>query len=385
MTSLRVVLLALAFISVASRLQAQPAVEFSRAAALWEARDFAAAYEALVIYRNQDFGRSFEVDFMLGTSACRIAEKRERGAAFLEVDAARLCGPADVRRHRGETIVHRELQNCMGVGSPSSGTVPRLQQVVTAGGRYQGKTFYWLDQQSQECAGFASHCGRRARAACASRLARQIRLGVQVRAERIASSAVPNGGTQAVFPPLRHCQRSRSHRRATGGCKPDPRAAPRFRSQLRYARAGSLYLRLPDAVDRRTEPAGFTASWAEPELRRDRLFAARRPVDRGGAVIPTTSFGSLFHELFHLMARSNFGNIRIGSMKGYRLTVRGFASQRDGFAGWKLARPGACALRRDIPHWRFLIENHGPADRTGSWRRRVPDNHSMESDFAATG
>src|SRR5262245_31418299 len=64
---------------------AQPDVAaFARAKRLWMQQDFPAAYEALKQYRDVDYGRSFEVDFMLGTCACRLPGRIERGAAFLE-------------------------------------------------------------------------------------------------------------------------------------------------------------------------------------------------------------------------------------------------------------------------------------------------------------
>src|SRR5262245_9371242 len=62
----------------------QPAVNFlSEAKRLLSEQKFFEAYELLKSIRASPWGRSLETDYMLGASACRLADRRDRGRAFL--------------------------------------------------------------------------------------------------------------------------------------------------------------------------------------------------------------------------------------------------------------------------------------------------------------
>jgi hypothetical protein len=383
MTLLRILLLLLASVGVTPSLQAQPAVELARAAALWEAKDFRGAYQALFAFRRGDFGRSFEVDFMLGTSACRIPEVRPNGAAYLEWT---LRAYADRLTPQGFEIIVRELANCrMSSPPPDAAPVPQLQQVATAGGRYQGKTFYWLDTDSRNALG--SHLTTGVVPVPLQVLAaRQIRLGDRAGAERVARSAVPNGVTR-VF--ARFVVTSDARHTATQLADAN-RILERYldffvrtygmRSPDRY-----IFVYLTPSIDGLSRLAsrhhGLSMNFgAIAYSLRDDLSIA--------AVIPTTSFGSLFHELFHLMARSNFGDIPGWLDEGIASLYEVSQARADGFVGvgnWRgkvLAR-----FREHIPSLKVLIENSRPMrlDASTARNRDLDEGMVREAIFSATG
>ncbi|MHB8766786.1 MAG: hypothetical protein ACYDA8_20955, partial [Deferrisomatales bacterium] len=60
------------------------ATAYDRGKAHWRAAEYPAAHPLLLDARREPYGRGPEVDYMLGTGGCRVAELRAWGASALD-------------------------------------------------------------------------------------------------------------------------------------------------------------------------------------------------------------------------------------------------------------------------------------------------------------
>jgi hypothetical protein len=370
---------------IASAALAQPGVEaLSPAKRLWVQQDFPAAYEALKRYRDSDYGRSFEVDFMLGTCACRLPERRERGAAFLEwVNYTYF----DQLTNEGRRVVDAELSLCRANARPLSipASLPVMrQQMVTAGAQIQGKMYYGEGGQPS-----STYLVRAVPLPEGRARARWIERGNERDALQLARQAMP-GAKVKIF--SRFVIVSKSNH-------PDEKLADANHLLERYLAffvqnygmrepQQYVFVYLVPSVDQLQELAsrhhGMTLSFGTIAYSfRDDLSLS--------AVIPGGLYGSLFHELFHLTARSNFGDIPTWLDEGIAALYEVSEASAGGFRGTPNWRGQVLMRFRDrIPSLRELIKQNNPAladadDRSsGDETRESADLAAQRAIFAAT-
>jgi hypothetical protein len=286
---------------------AQPSIDaLATGKRLWMQSQFSAAYEYLAQYRESPFGRSFEVDFMLGTCACRMPGHRERGADFLEWVRYTY---SDRLTAEGRAVVNAELESCKGQQPPAAlpATLPAVGHMVTAGASLQGKIFYWANRDEDQRAGIASYLTNAVPLPEDRIRERWIAIGKEADALRLAQQALP-GARVKVF--------SRFVIASKAG-HTDAQLTEANRLLDRYlaffvqgygmrAPANYMFVYLVPTID---GLGAFASHHHGLRLSYGTIAYSFRDDLSIAAVVPGRTYGSLFHELFHLAARSNFGDI----------------------------------------------------------------------------
>ena len=113
---------------------------YDKGKASWQQGNYPQALEYLLSYRQQPYGRMPEVDYMIGTSACRVPGKEGKGARILEwmLYAYPLTQPTRER-------VVSEKNNCQ-LNTNVQVSVEDIEGEISAGMSARGKTFYWTDR-----------------------------------------------------------------------------------------------------------------------------------------------------------------------------------------------------------------------------------------------
>lgn len=271
----------------------------------WLATDYPPAYDKLGEFRREPFGRRPEVDYMLGTSGCRMTGKEEWGARVLRytlynyplVDGSR-------------ALVRRELALCQAATSPLGPMTANAQMVdsfVAAGASGSGKMWAPADRVNP----VLTYPARHVRALPAQELElRRVPLGQPEKATAMVRKLAPNLRSVAVterFVLASSANHTANELRQIG------EHLTRYLGFL-----GRVYdIDLPDR---------YIAIYLVPsmgELRKLALslhgldMGANSPIigytyrddESAVAVIVGTGTGTLFHELFHLSAHRQFGDI----------------------------------------------------------------------------
>jgi hypothetical protein len=269
---------------------------------LWSLGDYRAAYVFLKRVRESDFGRSFELDFMLGTSACRLSELRERGARFL---LWILYTYSDKLTKEGRDVVQTERIRC--ANSTLNAEYPTVPDAVnstaTAISRYSGKTFYFGDRSLP----LIAYPTKKNIIPASVIQQRTIPIGHSAEAIRQAKLAAPKS---RVLVSNRFVIASQS--KHTEG-------------QLRQASSmlewtmdffiGKFQMRPPKhyihvfLVPSMENFARFSWRYHGLKLSVETIAYSSSEDLSIVAIIPRLIYGSVFHELFHLLARPNFGDI----------------------------------------------------------------------------
>jgi hypothetical protein len=367
---------------IANAATAQPATErLAIAKRLWAQQEFALAYESLKRYRDFDYGRSFEVDFMLGTCACRMAERRERGAAFLEWVRYTY---SDRLTDEGRQVIAAELALCRANtrSPPAPASLPAARQMVTAGAQLQGKTYYYGNRDQPSLTRLA-----RAVPLPQERIReRWIKIGDEQGAMRLAQQAMPGAKTRIYS---RFVIISKSNHTDADLIDAN-RLLERYldffvQNYEMRASQDYIFVYLVPSIDHLQELAsrhhGMDLSFGTIAYSfRDDLSLA--------AVIPGRLYGSLFHELFHLTARTNFGDIPTWLDEGIAALYEVSVAADGGFRGvpnWRgkvLER-----FRNQLPSVRELIRQDNPALADADDRRSREATEELETEraiFAAT-
>ena len=140
--SFRLVIVSVAAIVWGVRAEAQNAALFERGRQHWEATRYVEAFPDLRAYRLEYQGRNALVDYMIGTSACRMDTQKQFG--FRALDWLLYSYPLS---EQGRSLVRKERDLCLGVMLQTAETL-QLAQMVAAGVTGRGKTFHWADQNT---------------------------------------------------------------------------------------------------------------------------------------------------------------------------------------------------------------------------------------------
>ena len=313
--------------------------------------DYGGAYMQLKHIRAQDYGRSFEVDFILGVSACAMDENRDWGRGMLEWVSYTY---RDKLTERGRAVVQDEFVGCRSGHRPSPGRF--YNNLVQAGVRMQGKTFYWADSRPA-----ASLSLRSVPPPNAGDAPRAVPRGSVAAAERQGARAMPGGRTH-VF----------SRFAITTSAGHTDRQLRELNDLLeryfgfftaRYGmRAPASYIHVYlvptlDALNR------FAARYHRMQLHYGTIAYSFRDDLSLTAIIPGSQYGSTFHELFHLLARSNFGDIPTWLDEGVAALYEVSQLQGGEARGVPNWRGGVLQqFAADIPSLLDLIKQTAPLD-----------------------
>lgn len=270
----------------------------------WLAAAYPLAYPPLYSYRGGPYGRTAEVDYMLGTSACRMDGRQSWGARVLNYI---LYSYALTEKSRQQVLVERDL--CRSGGALAALTPESrngLDDLIgtSATATARGKMFYFAEDES-----IAAYPAKRKREMTRAELeARLVPVG---EAERIA----------AVLRPLA----PKGARVRTVGRFAFVTGAGQTDAELNEIAAQlERYVTFLTAEYELAVPADYLTIYLAPSIDAVREIAERV---HGLDVSPSTlgytfqddfsaavftvgpQTGTLRHELFHLLVRSSFGDI----------------------------------------------------------------------------
>lgn len=270
----------------------------------WVAGEWRDAYEELVLHRKEPYGRRVEVDYMLATSACRISELRAWGAATLaRIPYAYPISP------KARTVVAAEGVQCSTVAALAATGLPPDAPQIAAGMEAVGKLFYWADRAVP----VNSYPARRKREISSDELSR--RIVPRTEAATVESKARERLGALGLGAMKTSASShfvivTRGSQTAVG--------LEKIAAQL------ETYLGFLERRYGVADPSAFVSVYLAPNVAELRKIAEDlhgldvSPATIGYTfaddlsvvgVVPGEQIGTLFHELFHLMARASFGDI----------------------------------------------------------------------------
>lgn len=269
----------------------------------WKEGNYRDAYTHLWRYRETPYGRSAYVDYMLGTSGCRLEDLREWGCDVLAWMLNRYA-----LSEQGRAVVREELSVCKS-GNPSTtisaDSVTMIASLIGASARASGKTYYWMDKDEH----FNSYPAYRVKEIPKQELeARLIPLGERDRALRETEARAP-GFRVAVY-----------DRFILAG-----RSGHSMELMDKMARYLETYLRFLEREYGVVLPETYVTVYLVPtsdELIKQakRLhgiqvsratfgYSFRDDLSVVVAIPNQFLIGTIMHEFFHLAVRSHFGDI----------------------------------------------------------------------------
>jgi hypothetical protein len=294
----------------------------------WLAALYPEAYDPLFAFRGQPYGRTAEVDYMLGTSACRISGKRAWGANVLNY--IQYAYPLTTQSRRQ---VAAEYGLCRGSGAlapVANATGLQSGRLVAAGATARGKLYYMPGPSGQPAAAYPAF--RVHEIPPADLLAREVALGQPERAAAALAAALPAGARTKVIGRFAFVAAAGQSDAELARLADVLEAYVRF-LQRTYGlkppdRYVTLYL-LPDIAAVQTvalkahglNVSPSTLGYAYP----DDLSVV--------ATIQGAEAGTLLHELFHLLVRQSFGDVPQWLDEGVASLYEVSARQGDTFRG----------------------------------------------------
>lgn len=270
----------------------------------WEEGRYRDAYTHLWRYRQTPYGRSAYVDYMLGTSGCRLDDLRQWGCDVLEWMLSRYA-----LSEQGRSAVRNELALCRSTSSPGAisppGVATTIASMVGASARSSAKSYYWIGKDEQ----FNSYPAYRVREISKQELeARLIPIGARGNALHETQQRTP-GFEVVVYEHFVLASRS-GHSRDT---------------MDRMAKYLEQYIRFLERQYSVSLPKTFVTVYMVPTsddlikhaerlhgLRVSRVtfgYSFRDDMSVIVAIPNEFLIGTIMHELFHLAVRSNFGDI----------------------------------------------------------------------------
>jgi len=291
-----------ALLALATVAHAAPDPRYVRGKTEWLAQRYPPASELLFDFRNRSSVRTAQIDYMIGTGGCRTKGRRVWGLGFLDWALYRYSlAPAS------RALVQRERDLCKGGGAlPGLGGTTAVAALQTAAGSWAQGKMYYLRNASEPVATYtAKPLGT---------------LDPAVLARRLVPIGNPTAIRAALQPTLPSAARlhivSRYAFVTTAG---------QSDSQLDTMAAQlDAYLTYLDRSYGIRLPPNYLTLYlvaSQDEMRavaRDRHMLDISPATIGYtfqddqsavALIPNEAIGTLFHELFHLVVRSTFGDI----------------------------------------------------------------------------
>jgi hypothetical protein len=294
----------------------------------WLAALYPEAYDPLFAFRGQPYGRTAEVDYMLGTSACRIQGRRAWGANVLNyIQYAYPLTTASRAQVAGEYKLCRDSGALPRV---SNATDLQLGRMVAAGATARGKLYYMPGPSGQPAAAYPAF--RVQEIPPADLLAREVTLGQPERVAAALAAAVPTGARTRVIGRFAF---------VTAAGQTDAQLAQLADTLEAYVRfLGRAYgLKPPDR---------YVTLYLLPDIDTVQKVALKAhglnvsPSTLGYAypddlsvvaMIHGAQAGTLLHELFHLLVRQSFGDVPQWLDEGVASLYEVSARQGDAFRG----------------------------------------------------
>jgi hypothetical protein len=303
----------------------------------WLATLYPEAYDPLMAFRGQPYGRTAEVDYMLGTSACRIQGRRTWGANVLNY--IQYAYPL-TRESRAQVAAEYGLCRGSGALAPVDAAArQQLSRLVSAGATARGKLYYMPGLGGAQAA--AAYPAFRVREIPVADLAaRQVPLGRAEAIKTALAGIAPAGARVKVVGRFAFVAAAGQSDAELGQLADVLEAYVRFLGKAyglkppdRYV---TIYL-LPDiaAVQKVAMSAHgldvspSTLGYAYPE---DLSVVA---------MIHGAQSGTLLHELFHLLVRQSFGDVPQWLDEGIASLYEVSTRQGDQFRG--------------LPNWRGRV------------------------------
>ena len=298
----RASLAACALLALATVAHAAPDPRYVRGKSEWLAQRYPPASELLFDFRNRSSVRNAQIDYMIGTGGCRTKGRRAWGLGFLDWALYRYSlAPAS------RALVQRERDLCHGGGAlPRLAGTTAVAALQTAAGSWAQGKMYYLKNASEPVATYtAKPLGTLDPAVVARRLV------------PTGNPAAIRAALQPALPPAARLYIVSRYAFVTTSGHSDSQLdtmATQLDAYLAYLDR-SYGIRLP--------PYYLTLYLvgSQDEMRataRDRHLLDISPATIGYtfqddqsavALIPGDAIGTLFHELFHLVVRSTFGDV----------------------------------------------------------------------------
>ena len=268
----------------------------------WLSRRYPPSTSLLFDFRSHQQLRSAQLDYMIGTGGCRTPGRRAWGMSYLDWALYRYSlSPAS------RALVLRERDLCR-----SGATLPALDGAVasaalqtTAGSWAQGKMYYLRNADEPIAAYSARPLGALDPAAVAKRL---VRIGDAADIAAALAPVAPAGARIHVV--------SRYAFVTGAGQSDDELAAIAVRLDAYLAFLDRTYgIRLPPyyltlyLVRGQADLRAIARDLHKLDVSPATIGYTFRDDQSAVALIPGTAIGTLFHELFHLVVRSTFGDV----------------------------------------------------------------------------
>ena len=275
---------------------------FQRGKRSWLGSKYQSAYEQLMIHRKTPYGRTPEVDYMLGTSGCRISGKQTWGADVLDWMLYAYPLTNESRNTvRYERDICRTSEAEMLTASVRPGEV---EDVISAGMSARGKTFYWVNRDIP------------VNSYPAKRIAKVDPNELKARLYPLGSKKIAQSGIKALVPEFRVAAYERFIVASTSNHSDTQmeNIATALESFIAFL-AKQYRFSLPDTyitiymvttveqlreLGRRIHGLDISPATIGYAFREDLSIVG---------VIPSNTIGTLMHELFHLSVRRDFGDI----------------------------------------------------------------------------
>ncbi len=268
----------------------------------WIEAHYPQAYPPLITYRAAPRGRTADVDYMLGTSGCRIADKRQWGGRVLNYV---LYSYALTETSRERVIKERDqCQSTSTLAALTPQAIGGLDHLVAAGATAQGKLFYFSGSQAA-----AAYPARQVKALSDEEVDRRhVAVGQAAQMKAALAPLAPDGARVVIVG---------RYAFVTGAGQSDATLGALARQLDSYV----AFLQSQYGI---TPPADYLTLYLMPDI-----ASVRRIADKvhGLDVSPSTlgyayqsdlsvtamvaggQSGTLLHELFHLLVRESFGDI----------------------------------------------------------------------------
>ena len=333
--------LALLALAAASQADAQSA-NYTRGRDNWLATRYPAAFPPLRLHRGEPYGRTAEVDYMLGTSGCRISGQRPWGARVLNYV---LYSYALTSESRAQVQAQRDLCAAKGkLAALPPEARQRLDRLVPAGATARGKMFSFDDDKT-----IAAYPARQTRALERAELERRlVAVGDPGKMETVLRSLAPAqartrvtgryafvttaGQTDAELDAIAAMlDRYVGFLQSEYGIRPPPHYL-------------TLYL-VEDIGDVQSVADSIHGLDVSPST----LGYAYQDDLSTVALIRGTQAGTLLHELFHLLVRGSFGDIP--------------QWLDEGIAGLYEVSAARGGRQEGLPNWRGRVLRNGWSER----------------------
>jgi hypothetical protein len=344
----------------------------------WRIPDYSGVLPQLIEYRKRPYGRNVQVDYMIATSLCRLDndESLHLGRQFFRRIMAAYELSVDNREQIG-----REYERCVEIAHTHQPPVVIAFSIGHADVGVRGKTFYWLDQQNGPLGGDPIHTRREIpeselmarrfaptqESQAVHKVSQLVGEGFKVIATDHFVIASASGQTRAELEAIG------LHLDATMRFFHDDYGMPLPEYLV------TIYL-TPSTYDlRRLADRVHGLELADGSIG----YSFRDDFSIAGVVSGAHS-GTLKHELFHLMARSHFGDILPWLDEGIAALYE--VSRRDGERIVGLQNWRGDVLRRFWemrPDLSELVEMDWRGfDAEGESRERQAANHATARYFA---